>query len=454
MMLQAADFVLYKNGKPQADLLLEDISSFTKQEQKYILNIVDYFHSSVKKCKLPEMKLIRKRSAAGNKGVLILSPVKKTLEKMDEYVIDFPSRNTMRITCSHNSLKYALDDLLQKHFSVRFLLYSPPCLKAPKGYARSMEYIYPALKEVKVPRKRIAEKSSFNLKRVFTGGHPKEWKIRIAFFGVHGMTAEPFPARKYAADNSWPKEILPVHNGKKICLPKLKKSDPKKLKNLYYARVGQYTAYRSHWQPCFSHPKTATIAAENLIELLDKEPINPLYGIQRYNLNLDVNDCGGFCECNKCLSILEARRKLGRSGYSEMYWKWVNDVAHLVTKKYPKVYFNCLAYREVLAPPSFKLHKNVIVQVCKELNAGFSPEEKERITALFKNWKAKATTLFLWDYCFGASWYVFPRIFFNTHAQMLKIAYENNVRGGAAKVPTGSKCAVPGSISWQKPCGM
>ena len=428
LLLTAAYFLLYKEGKPMADLVVAKTRTpASEHTERNVKAIISGFHASVKKCGLPPLKQVEKAHASRPK--ITIHVEEKDITKADEYMIDFPDPNTMRIRATVSSLKFAFDDILERYFSVRYLLHTPHWLKPPAGYSREIEYIYPKLKNVAAPRKEIREKASFNFKRYFSGDIPKEWRVRMAFSGMHGMGLYPFPASKYAPGDTWPKEILPIHGGKRFKMPKYKKPDPQKLKNVHYREVAQYMQYMGDWQPCFSNPASVTIAVQNLLELLEKKPVD-YYGKRRYNINMDVNDNGGNCECARCLAVVrKSQRGIFGINYSELYWNWVNKVAEGVTKKYPHIYFNCLAYREVTLPPTFKLHPNVIPMICRELNAGSCPVQKKKIEELFKSWKQKAKVVFLWDYSYGSKYYVFPRIFYKTHAEMMKMAYRNNVRG-------------------------
>ena len=214
-------------------------------------------------------------------------------------------------------------------------------------------------------------------------------------------------------------------------MPKLKPVDPKRADKPFYMHVERYLQYMTSWQPCWSNPDTVTIAAANIIELLEKEPIDPLYGHRRYNINIDIGDTGGCCECDKCRAVVKGKYgKIGGPNYSELYWKWVNNVADIVCRKYPKIKFNCLAYREVTTPPPFKLHPNVIPQICRELaGPAVSQVEKNNTEQLLREWADRAETVFLWDYAYGSKHYVFPRIYFNLQAEMMRMAYKYKVRG-------------------------
>ncbi|MBO5723708.1 MAG: DUF4838 domain-containing protein, partial [Lentisphaeria bacterium] len=223
-----------------------------------------------------------------------------------------------------------------------------------------------------------------------------------------------FPVYKYALDQSWPRNVMPILNGKRF-LPR-KAAGPLS-KNIHLAARG----YSAGWNPCFSHPDTARIAIANILEILEKDP-------ERVSINMGINDNGGMCECSVCRKQVGPVNSVRRRDYSRLYWKWVHEVASAVTKKYPNVYFSCLAYREVIDPPSFKLHPNVVPQICFELNAMDDREVYEQRLKLLQKWKEKAHVLDFWDYSYGLKNFLFPRIYFKSHSERLKLLYDHNVR--------------------------
>ena len=145
------------------------------------------------------------------------------------------------------------------------------------------------------------------------------------------------------------------------------------------------------------------------LEKLEKEPIDTVgyfddhwktyaYREKRYFINLDPNDNGGYCQCAKCLKAVGGKKnRLGMQNYSELYFRWVNEVANEVTKKYPDVYFRTFAYTQTYDAPSFPLHPNVIVMLCRELYSGLKPDIRQEWEQTLQLWSRKAQILFVWD---------------------------------------------------------
>ena len=430
----AAEFQIFKDGKPSAVIektvfTAPPRDSEDRQFRNTFTAHIRAFAKQTARCTGTELPIVEKAIPGQNR--IVFNYVDKEPDQRDQFSWDFPDPKTMRITATSDSIKFALDQILEKNFGVVFLMHYPHWLKRPKGYDKDMEYIYPKRKDVSVTMKKFSDGASFFCKRNFSGDIYKEWRIRGGYHGMHGTALSAFPASKYAANNSWPKSILPIIKGKRYVMPKLKPVDPKKAGSAYYMNIERYFPYMVYWQPCWSNPESVTIAAANIIELLEKTPIDPVYGQKRYNINMDVGDNGGCCECNKCRAVVKGKYgKIGGPNYSELYWKWVNGVAEIVCRKYPKIKFNCLAYREVTTPPPFKLHPNVIPQIARELaGPAVSPVEKKNTEQLLREWADRAETVFLWDYAYGSKYYVFPRIYFRLQSEMMKMAYKYKVRG-------------------------
>ncbi len=403
--LAASDFELVKDGRPQAAIVRPS------DRNKEVDEAISFFNTEAEKCVGRKFDVLE--AAPREKNSIVLHVRKASIPEDDFFAIDFPDKNTMQITCSDRSARWAFNHLLEKYFGVRWLF----ARNAHDSYEGEINH-YPPVKNLAVPRKKFEKNSSFNLYRCvdfrFTG-FEKNWNLKRSFTGIHCMVIDVFPVYKYALDQSWPGEILPVIKGEKYIPPKAKGPLSK---NIWLAR-GNYCI---GWQPCWSNPKTTGIAIENILEILAKNP-------DKHEINMDVNDCRGFCECPECLKAVKGKTNtIGCADYSELYWKWVNDVAAAVTRKYPNVYFTAIAYTEVTDPPGFKLCPNVIPRVCLELTAMLDPAVYAKRIKMFKKWGEKASLLAYYDYSYGASWYLFPHLYFGRHSELLKMLHANQFR--------------------------
>lgn len=415
----AADFYLVKDGKPAAVLI---------RPQKYSSQVYDAikdFSFRVGKCTGCELPIYD--AAPGAK--ILFREEDRSPDDMDRYTIDFPSSQIMRITGSKHSIRYALNHLLEKYFGVRYLLaFSKNLAGRPAGYSSDLETEYPVCKDVSVPIRTVTDTASFNFMRGYRAHDPQDWNARLSFCRSHGLAEDVFPWNKYAENNSWPQEILPVLNGKKYVMP------------VYRPGMGP-RQYRQFWQPCYSNPETKRIAVANILEKLEKEPVDTVgyfddhwktyaYREKRYFINLDPNDNGGYCQCADCRKAVGGKKnRLGMQNYSELYFRWVNEVANEVTKKYPNVYFRTFAYTQTYDAPDFPLHPNVIVMLCRELYSGLKPDIRHEWEQTLQQWSRKAKVLFVWDYLYGSEYFLLPRFHSGIQAEMTSLCYKYNVRG-------------------------
>lgn len=401
--LYGKEFFLVKEKKPSA-VIVRPGNAGKEWEAT-----VKFFNGELKRCTGTTLPIVKTAPAKGNFITFALE-TKRPLDKEDAYSITFPGKRNMKITSSPLSVRWAFNHILQKELGVFYLI---PAWN--KRYGAEVNH-YPALKNAKVKRKAFSDAPIVPFSRLGShkgGALATNWNARYAFMGTHMMAIDVFPVYKYGPDNSWPKEILPtLANGKKKVLPKIKLPIPK---NIFHARkpVGGF------WQPCWSNPATTRIAIENILEILAKDP-------NKKGINIDVNDMGGYCLCKDCRKAVGGKSNSIRyPDYSELYWKWVHDVAAAVCKKYPHVYFTAIAYCQVYDPPSFKLHKNVIPRICIETIVLADEKVAPNRYKMLKAWKEKAHQLDLYDYLYGADFFIAPRVYFRSHSAILKNLIKN-----------------------------
>ena len=374
---------------------------------------IRYFNDAVYRCIRKRFPLVLQAKPGQN--VIEIHLRKTAFAHDDEFKIEFPAKNRMRITATRQSLAFAFNHLLENYFGVRFLF----VVTRETPFKEDVNH-FPAVKNAAVPVKSVSKKASYNLNRQIdwkSVGWQKRWNTKVGLNAPHMMAYYSFPVYKYAADQSWPVNVLPVKpDGKRMVLPKAKKALPE---NKYRA-VANY----SKWNPCFTHPDTTRIAIGNILEYLKKNPD------EKY-ISLAVNDNGNMCHCKVCLKEVNGKRtQVGRFDYSKSYWKWVNNVASAVAEHYPDTFFTALAYREVFTAPTFKLHKNVVPLICFEMTALLDPEIRARRIRTLEQWSQVARNLTIWDYTYGIDHYLFPRIYFKTHSDLLVEFYKKyKVRG-------------------------
>lgn len=370
-------FQLVKNKQAAAGFVLPDKPS------ECLISAIKSFNSDLKKSSGVELPILKVPAKDLNNIVFNITPC--GLMDDDKFDISFPAHETMQINASPRSVKWALNHILEKFVGVRWLF--------PGEHGTH----WPQKSCVSIQRKTISQKASFPLQRNLS--YPVEnWQIHLngkdALKFNHELTVWAFPLKKYGPDQSWPPEIMPVIRGKKKTKVNLKKA-------------------RGHWQPCYSNPKTVKVAVENICEYLKKNP-------KTKSLSLSVNDGGSFCECESCKKAQGGKKNsLGLPDYSNLYFNWVNKVVEKVSAKYPNVYFGCLAYREVMAPPSFKLHPKIVPFICFDIYTCLDPETKEKRFEIIKKWSKKARQWGHWDYSYTLPSMLLPRVYFDLQKEIM-----------------------------------
>jgi len=390
ILFAGGNFVIVKNQRPMAEVILADNAS------KELKKDVGIFNDTLKKCLNTALPVKGAKLPGKNSIVFDVKPANLNVD--DNFTLSFPDKRTMKISCSSRSSRWALNYLLEHCVGVRWL------------FPGEIGTYLPQKSSFSIPRKTIVKQASFKLHRWPGWSYMNPaWRFDLnakkgLYFG-HALCKFAFPAKKYGKNQSWPMEILPTINGKKFVPP-------------IYKKLEKYDAY---WQTCWSHPKTVDIAVENILDYLKNHP-------KKKSIGLAVNDCGGYCECEACRKAVDGRKTAtGHRDYSELYYSWANKVVDRVTEKHPDIYFTCYAYREVFTPPSFKLHPNLITFLCIDIYACTDPEIKKKRFELIKSWGSKAKYIGIYEYGEGMPYFFLPRVFFNLQDQFMKYAHSHGV---------------------------
>ena len=386
------DFALVKDHKPAAAFL-------APKEQAKLIDPIKDFNEDLKECAACELPTLD--ADDGKTPVIRFALESRPLADEDRFAISFPDSRTMLITSSAVGARWALNHVLEKFAGVRYL-----------GRSKNAAH-FPLIAALSVPRCEISMAPDFNLNRS-VGWRDPWWAKRLNGTGYrvpmgHGLPMVAFPAQKYMAENKWPDFIFPTIDGKKFLPyknPALKKPDD----------------FSSNWQPCLTNKGTVDEAVKNICDYFDKNP-------EVMAISLGINDNGGFCQCDNCRKLGgDKRNSTGYLDYSELYYRWLNKVVERVASNYPDKYFGCLAYRETAAPPSFKLHKNIVPYLCFDFQSCQDPDVMAAWCDTLKRWNEKADTLGRWEYGYGGMFYELPRVYFELQRKMMKVCHENNVR--------------------------
>jgi len=167
---------------------------------------------------------------------------------------------------------------------------------------------------------------------------------------------------------------------------------------------GKHTKEGWYKIPCTTNPELVDYVVTRIIELDAKHPEYLGYGI--HPLDVPV-----WCECDRCMAVIGKLEKIEPKApdnvamaynYSELYYKFIKDVAERVAEKLPGKFIQALAYENHLLPPKKieRLPDNVCVDVCQYWanNLPTASPKNARMRSIMEEWSRKVGHLGLWDY--------------------------------------------------------
>ncbi|NLO06569.1 MAG: DUF4838 domain-containing protein [candidate division WS1 bacterium] len=308
---------------------------------------------------------------------------------LDGYMILFPGPNTIRIAAVNaHGAEFGCYGFARRYVGARWLL--------PGEHGRDV----PAAATITIPDEPVVDEPAF-MSRLFSGGKSAhvEWAVRNGMHGTvsfHHNLRNLFPFEKYAQTHP---EFYPLINGERL-IPTREEG----------------------WQPCFSAEGSVEEAIKNIVAYFDENPTATSY-------SLGINDNINFCQCEDCLAKITGENNfLGRVDYSDAYFEWCNKIVEGVLEQHPDKYFGCLAYNNVVEPPTrVDIHPRIIPYMTYDRMKWAKPEIEEHGHALTEAWAEMSPTLGWYDYIYGTP-YMLPRYYPHKMREYLAWGYEHGVR--------------------------
>jgi len=226
-----------------------------------------------------------------------------------------------------------------------------------------------------------------------------------------------FPA---AADwmrfNRLRRRMNPFHN---LCnlLP------PSRYKDTHpeFYKAGAKLDRDTDWQPAFTNRGTAEEAIRNICSFFEANPDEACYSI-------GVNDNGGFVEDDPDHPDYPNRlNSIGHTDMSDIYFRWVKQVAEGVLAKFPDKYIGLYAYADVYDPPTgIELPANVVVYITDDRMSWRDPEMGEAGRRLTETWNKVTPSLGFYEYMYGSP-YMVPRMYLQHIAGTYRYALRHGV---------------------------
>lgn len=184
---------------------------------------------------------------------------------------------------------------------------------------------------------------------------------------------------------------------------------------------------RTSRQLCMTNPEVTALLTEKLLERLRETPDVEF-------ADVSPNDGGGHCQCPDCSHL---NQENGGPAGSQIYF--VNKVAEVVSKEFPKIRLVTAAYMDSGAPPTkIHAHKNVAVFLANDGHSWVKPlipfttspwEFSANYREAIQGWARVCNTLLIWDYFCNFQHYLAPMP--NLHVLEPSVRYyaQHNVKG-------------------------
>lgn len=340
-----------------------------------------FFTNAVRRVSGAMLPIVATRSP--DSRAVVFDVRKADLFHEDAYEVSFPNAQTMRVSGSRHSCRWALNHVLER-FGVVF------CLPGEHGTH------WPRLRHLSLPATPFAGDASLKIERHLYKEDPA-WERclggkeqRVGQFYNHNL-CNIFPVKKYG-ESPWREKLMPMRGG---------------------VRARPTNDFHG-WQPCFSAPEAVTEAVNNIRAYLAAHPDERVF-------SLTVNDNGGYCECDGCRrsngGTFDEPRAYGppkTTSRSKTYFSWANAVAAEMEKTHPDVVFGILAYGATIDPPPFRLRHNMLPFICASVYQSHNEKMWNIRHELMKAWSEKCDAFGLWDYAYGMRLYALPRVYLHT----------------------------------------
>lgn len=142
---------------------------------------------------------------------------------------------------------------------------------------------------------------------------------------------------------------------------------------------------------CISNKNLRDLFIADRVEELKAALYQSKYDNEIIPVSVDPADGYGDCECDNC-------KRMGTVSDRDFFL--ANEVAKQFQKISPRAYANIYAYNTHVAPPSFKLNPNLIVQLVPYAFQNVGTAEQ-----LITQWKKKHNNLFIYDYYGVPDWH-------------------------------------------------
>lgn len=253
-----------------------------------------------------------------------------------------------------------------------------------------------------------------------TGNGPdgRSWTManRLLSWLSSGHTAAEFTTEKALAEHP---DFAPVING---------------------ARVKWSARSVGLWQPNLLAPKFADFVAQEINRRFSASPHLPA-------VQFGLNDANRFDQSAATLNAVSPVQYFrGRPNYSELFYRFLNEVAADVAREHPDRFVSTYAYYWTENAPSFRVAPNVVPYLTADRSMWCDPTFAQEDRALIARWgRAGSKFIALYDYLYGAPFFV-PRPTLWAVTEPIPYAWEQGARAYYAEMTP--NWALDGPKSW------
>ncbi|MBP1990671.1 DUF4838 domain-containing protein [Paenibacillus eucommiae] len=330
-------------------------------------------------------------------GSLLFDGVQDSLNSMNDegFVIQTQDKAILIAGNSSWGTMHGVCEFLEQYVGVRWLMPGPDGEDVPASPTLWIPHIELRQQPAFMSRTFSPLKFADNM----NGPLHYEWALRNRLpyrFNAHHNMSVLFSPEKYGETHP---EFYPMREGKRYIPP---------------------VEINYEWQPDFSNPATVQAAIETIVQYFDGNPQQSCY-------SLGINDSSGYCEEDP--DHPHYTSKLNSKGFvdmSDIYYKWVNQVAEGVLQVHPDKWFGLLAYENVIDPPSFPLHPRVVPVITKDRMTWIDPDVAAGDQLRLQEWQKTAASTGWYDYIYGSP-YMVPRMYLHQMADNYRYAQQNKV---------------------------
>ena len=158
------------------------------------------------------------------------------------------------------------------------------------------------------------------------------------------------------------------------------------------------------YQLCTSNPEVVKLAIAWGRKYFDENP-----GVDV--VSISPNDGSGFCECERCRALDIPGEFITRGGtkhpiITDRMFTFASAVAGGVARVHPKKQVLMLAYSAYREPPKrVKLHPNLVVQFCDNVDFHWDPRQKAYRVGLLEGWAGLTPNLGIYEYYVWAAYH-------------------------------------------------